>query len=410
MFCVWFLPAVEPITEVGKQIIGIFVGLIEQYGVNDYIIRYILTRKIINGRPWIFTFVFLFTALLLSILCSPFATLFLFWALIYKLAEDLGYEKGDTYIGLLLFGVALCAALSAPVLPFKAWILQISGIWQGLSGSIPFSYGQHLGIIVPLVLLMLVVYILLMRFFFRANVEKISMIDAEYVNKNPLPAMTRLQKGLLIFIPVFILVLFLPSVLSSSWEITNILNKLGVPGLSMVAFVVFCIVRIEGRSIVNLKYLAGEKISWDLPVLLACVMAVSTALTDDMTGVKPFLHAFLNPVFGGMQPFLLYIVVAAVCVILTNLANNGVVALLLLSTVYITLSDTNISNIGFFVSTLACLSQVAFLIPGSSLYGALLHGNEWLSTGFVYKLAVIVAAVALLLFVVVGWPLSLVVY
>ena len=114
MFCGWFLPTREPITEVGMQIIGIFTGLVwlwstcgmmwpsflgiaalaisdygtmnsvlaasignynvitcilmmaifgivEQYGVNDYIIRWILTRKIINGRPWLFTFIYSFT-------------------------------------------------------------------------------------------------------------------------------------------------------------------------------------------------------------------------------------------------------------------------------------------------------------------------------------------------------------
>lgn len=463
MFCGWFLPTREPITEVGMQIIGIFTGLVwlwstcgmmwpsflgiaalaisdygtmnsvlaasignynvitcilmmaifgivEQYGVNDYIIRWILTRKIINGRPWLFTFIYLFTALLLSVVCSPFATLFLFWTLTYKLAEDLGYRKGDSYISLLLFGIAFCAALSAPVLPFKAWILQISGIWQSLSGDMPFSYVQHLLVIGVLVVLMLLVYVLLMRVLFRANVEKIAGINAEYFNSKPLPKMNVLQKCLLLFIPVFILLLFIPNVLPVSWGITIVLNKLGVPGLSIVAFVVLCVMRVNCKSIVDLKYIAGNKISWDLPVLLACVMAVSAALTDDVTGVKPFMQALLNPIFGGMSPFVLYIVIAAVCVFLTNLANNGVVALLLLSIVYMTLANMNISNIGYFVSTLSCLSQVAFLIPGSSLYGALLHGNEWLSAKFIYKMAVTVALVALFLFIVVGWPLSMLVY
>lgn len=463
VFSGWFIPAREPITEVGMQIIGIFIGLIwlwstsgmlwpsllgiaalmisdygtmtsvlalsignynvitcilmmaifgliEQYGVNDYIIRYILTRKIINGRPWVFTFVYLFAALILSTFCSPFATLFLFWALTYKLAEDLGYEKKDSYISLLLFGIVVCAGLSAPILPFKAWILQIAGIWQSLSGEIPFSYGEHLSLIVPIVLLILIIYVLMMRFVFKADVRNLAGINADYFNDSPLPPMNGLQKFLLAFIPVFIFVLFLPSILPAEWTITQVLNKLGIPGLSILAFVLFCIIRSDGKSIVNLKYLSGEKVSWDLPVLLACVMAVSTALTDDMTGVKPFLSSVLNPLLGGLSPFLLFVAMAAICIFLTNLANNGVIALLLLSITYITLASSDIANIGYFVSTLACLSQVAFFLPGSSLYGALLHGNEWLETSFIYKMAIIVAVVALVLFIAIGWPLSLVVY
>ena len=110
MFSGWFIPPAAPITEVGMQLVGIFAGLVylwstsgmlwpsilgiaamiisdygtmtsvlaasfgnysvwtsvlmmavfgvvEQFGVNDYIVRWILTRKIINGRPWMFTFI-----------------------------------------------------------------------------------------------------------------------------------------------------------------------------------------------------------------------------------------------------------------------------------------------------------------------------------------------------------------
>ena len=148
MFSGWFIPPVEPITEVGMQLVGIFVGLIylwttsgmlwpsilgiaamiisdygtmtsilaasfghysvwtsilmmaifgiiEQYGVNDYIVRWILTRKIINGRPWIFTFIWLFASFFLAVLGGSFAIIFMFWGLTYKLADDLGYKKGD---------------------------------------------------------------------------------------------------------------------------------------------------------------------------------------------------------------------------------------------------------------------------------------------------------------------------
>jgi len=146
-------------------------------------------------------------------------------------------------------------------------------------------------------------------------------------------------------------------------------------------------------------------------VLLACVMAVSSALTADVTGVKPFLSGVLNPIFGGMSPFVLYVIIMVVCVILTNIANNGVIALLLLSITFITISGMEpISNIGVFVTMLAFMSQVAFLIPGSSLWGALLHGNDWLEAKFIYKLAVAVAVLSTVIFIVVGWPMSLLVY
>ena len=79
-------------------------------------------------------------------------------------------------------------------------------------------------------------------------------------------------------------------------------------------------------------------------------MAIFSALTNDATGVKPFLAGILNPIFGEMSPFVLFAVVLAICLVLTNFANNGVIALMLLSIVYITTADMHIANMGYFVS------------------------------------------------------------
>ena len=462
MFCGWFIPPVEPITEVGMQLLGIFAGLvwlwtfngmlwpsllgivammfsdygnfttilaasfgnfsvwsavfmmavfgvIEQYGINDYIVRWILTRKIINGRPWVFTFIWFFTVWFMSVICSAFPMIFMFWGLTYKLAEDLGYKKGDSYIMMLLFGVIMAAALSSPILPFKSWILQINGIWTSMSGASAFTYGQHLALVIPIALCTIIGYVLLMRFVFKADVKPLANINADMFNQKPLPKMDAIQKFLLWYIPIIILVLFAPNILPKTWKITEMLNSAGVAGLSMLFFVILCLVRKDGKSIVDLRFIAGQKVAWDLAFLLACVMAISSALTNDATGVKPFLAGILNPIFGGMSPFVLFAVVLAVCLVLTNFANNGVIALMLLSIVYITTADMHIANMGYFVSMLAFASQVALLIPGSSLYGAMIHGNDWVSAGFIYKTTICVVIMTFFIFLA-FWPVSLMIY
>lgn len=461
MFSGWILPAPAPITPVGMQVLMIFLGLvwlwsccgmlwpsllgiaalmfsdygnfttilaasfgnmsvwssvfmmgifgiIEQYGVNDYIVRWVLTRKIINGRPWVFTFVWLFTVFVLSVICSPFPMIFMFWGLTYKLAEDLGYQKGDNYIMMLLFGVIMCAAASAPILPFKAWVLQINGIWTSMSGASAFTYTQHLVVVLGVAVCQILAFMLLMRLF-KANIEPLKNVNTEMFNQKPLPKMDAVQKFLLWMIPIIIFVLFLPNILPKTWQLTKMLNSAGVPGIAITVFALLCLVRKDGKSIVDMKYLSGQKIAWDLAFLLACVMAVSSALTDDVTGVKPFLASILNPIFGELSPFAFFAVLTGICLILTNLANNGVIALLLLSIVFIITANMQIGNIGYFVTMLAYASQVAFLIPGSSLYGAMLHGNDWLKPTFIYKMTICISICVFLIFLA-FWPISLMLY
>lgn len=245
-------------------------GVIEQYGLNDYIVRWILTRKIINGRPWVFTFVWFFTVWVMSVICSPFPMIFMFWGLTYKLSEDLGYKKGDSYIMMLLFGIIMAAALSSAILPFKSWILQINGIWTSMSGASAFTYGQHLTLVIPIALCTIIGYVFLMRFVFKADVKPLANINAEMFNQKPLPKMDTIQKFLLWYIPIIILVLFAPSVLPKTWKITELLSSAGVAGLSMLFFVVLCLIRKDGKSIVDLPLYSGAENSLGFSVL-ACL-------------------------------------------------------------------------------------------------------------------------------------------
>lgn len=462
MFCGWFIPPVAPVTEVGMQLAGIFCGLVylwstvgmlwpsllgivamlisdyadtntilaaafahfgvwtsvfmmavfgvvEHYGVTAYITRYVLTRKVINGRPWVFTFVWFFAIWLLSILNIGVAVIFMFWSLTYKLAEDLGYRKGDAYINMMLFGTVIVNSLGGGYLPFMPWVVQISGIWQSMNGVVPFTYGQHLIMATFISILTMLGYTILMRFVFKVDVTPLKKIDAHYFDHDPLPPMNWLQKFLLAYIVLIIAVMFIPSLLPIEWTITRILQKMGTIGISMVIFAVLCMIRQDGKSIINFQMLAGSKIIWDLVFLLCCVMAISSALTADVTGVKPFLSGILAHIFNGMSGIVFFAVLLAVCLVLTNFANNAVIALLLLSITSIMVASMDLPNVGYVVTMLAFGSQIAYLIPGSSIYGAVAHGCDWLEPKFIYKMTVIVVAMVYVFFML-GWPLSLLIY
>ena len=69
----------------------------------------------------------------------------------------------------------------------------------------------------------------------------------------------------------------------------------------------------------------------------------------------------------------------------------------------------DLPNVGYVVTMLAFGSQIAYLIPGSSIYGAVAHGCDWLEPKFIYKMTVIVVAMVYVFFML-GWPLSLLIY
>lgn len=172
MFGIGFIPPMDPITPIGMKIIGIFVGMcylwttvemlwpsvvcifalaftgyapmtnvlqvtfgaeavwlsvfamaimaaIANAGLNDHIIAAFLGSKIINNRPWVFTFVFFIAV---SVFCSCVNSTvgyFLFWAILADFAARFGYKKGDRYIVLMLIGVGAIGHMAANLIPFR---------------------------------------------------------------------------------------------------------------------------------------------------------------------------------------------------------------------------------------------------------------------------------------------------
>lgn len=157
-----FIPAPEPITPIGMEIIGIFIGMIllwsfidpiwpsllgilllgcssyasmnqilmnflgdatvvqlifmmiligalVQSGLTDYIGRWFLTRKVINGKPWMFSFMVLLGVYALGATSSAFTPIFLFWPILYGIFKELGYKPKDKYPTLMLIAVVVIA-------------------------------------------------------------------------------------------------------------------------------------------------------------------------------------------------------------------------------------------------------------------------------------------------------------
>ena len=97
----------------------LFSGLLEAFAVTDYLAAKIMSAKLIIGRPWLMvTFVFL-AITVISGLSSTIAAMFLFWAIITKVGEMVGCEKGDRFIGFIMAGCVFVGFTTSMILPFK---------------------------------------------------------------------------------------------------------------------------------------------------------------------------------------------------------------------------------------------------------------------------------------------------
>ncbi len=457
MFGIGFLPPIDPITQIGMQVGGVFIGLlylwttvgilwpsllglgalalcdcanitdvlaasfgnnvtilmifilalvgvVEIAGIPDYIIQWIMTRRIIEGRPWLFTIIILIGTYITSVMAAIVAA-FLFWSILYKLFEDIGYKKGDKYPKLLIFGVAYATCLGTFLMPFQGMGLLLTGTMQSAIANSTMPYFPYIIVNLVLSLISILIYVLAMRFIFKPDVSLLRNVKTEMFQENKLSPMTGLQKFLAFYLVFMIVALLLPSFLPKSWILSQKLSSLGSAGMILILFAILCIIRVNGKDLVDFRALAHQKIAWELVFLTAMALAISGYLTKPETGISTLLTQILNPIFLDKSSMMFIFLLCLLAVCLTNVANNGVIAMLImaLSCLYVGSYQMNPAIV---VILLSYCTNIAFLLPASSMFGAIVHGNEWLNSKDIYVYAIFVAIVAILITVLIGYPLA----
>lgn len=380
----------------------IFFGALQHYQIPRHISYWLLTRKIINGRPATFSFVVLYTTYILTGLSgNSFAMIIFMWAILYSLFEDVGYKKGDAYANMMLVGVAFAAGTGQALKPFVASPLVIMSAYEKVAGT-QLNYLMYMIFGFTMATIILALYCATMKYIVRIDMSKIASISIEQFTKNPLPPMDRRQK--LLFYSIFLLIgsILLPNVSKEVGIMFAPLKTLGPWGLGMLFTAALLIIRFEGKPILDFKEVIGRYMLWDVYFLVILATAISGVLTSPDTGVSPFLLKHMAPLLEGMSPYLCIITVLMLSFCITQVANNAVMGAMFMPVLGIICEQTGFNFAA--AATLMCFTlHVALLTPAASPYAAMLYGNtEWLEKRTIFKYVVCILLAALLIYATIG--------
>ena len=464
MFGFGFLPPIEPLTALGMKYIGILLGLIYLWstvellwpsilglaaivvtgtmsgtaitskafggdtiilcilslaviysitntGAFDYVINWFFKRKIFIGRPWVLSTTLLAVMYVVSILNGGFAMLFLLWEVVYKIADQVNISRKSMWCAAMATGMVLAYVYGAAVLPFMPTYLFIMGLFQSMTGmvSIPMMNALVMNLIIGVATIGL--YIVLIRFVLRVNVDALKNAKMEDL-LIPLPPMSKRQKFAAIYLIVFVLALIVPgsvSTLMAGTAIASFFGNLGTIGMCFIMFALLCIIKVNGKPILVFREVAAQ-VQWEAVSLMAVVFAFATMLTAEGTGTAEFIMMLINPIVGGMGAYTFTLFVFIFTIIFTNVANNNVVMVLM-----ITLINVYMPTLNFFLPTMAFLmlymSQTAFMLPSASIYGALLHSQATIiEKKYIYLCATMTVISAIIMMIVIAIPLTPIIF
>lgn len=385
----------------------VFFGAILDTGVAQYISRWFLTRRISNGRPYIFCFIFIFGAYTVSTLTNAFTALLLSWPIAYTIVKDLGYTPKDRFSKFFVFGTFIGVILGQPAIPFRGAKLMMIKAFGAASG-IEIDFLRYIVFDVIMATLIIFGLVLMSRFIYRVDVSKMKMLDVEAFNKNPLPAMNKTQKFYFYAMFLYILTLLIPSVLPTDWPIISTMSQLGAHGLTVLWIILCCVLRFDGKQALNFKATAGKHINWGVLFLVVIAIVMSSALTADETGIKPAIMGVLTPLLSGRSVWITAVILMVFSFLITNFANNAVCGSIIMPIFGAYALEAGITQYAPAIATctMLCL-YLAFLTPAASPYAGMLYGNrEWLSPKDILAHGIPFGVFMMILYSTIGYHLS----
>ena len=239
MFGFGYLPPLEPITPVGMKMLGVFIGLIyawsttsllwptfvgmlaivasgiytmtdfaklsfghetvvfmilitafatalDDAGLVKFISSWIISRKIVEGRPWVFTLLLLQGAFLGGMLVNALASVIFFWTILYSVCKEFDIKPYEKYPSLMILGIVFASMTAGlTVFPFRLTGLIVLGALQSVAQvSIPFA--QYILYTLPMGLLLVLSYFVIMKLVFRVDLSRMKNISVNFIDPNDL--------------------------------------------------------------------------------------------------------------------------------------------------------------------------------------------------------------------------------
>ena len=365
--------------------IFVFCATISHYGLSKFISLWFITRKFVAGRPWVFTYTFLGSIFILGGLTSASPAAIIGWSILYGVCEVCGFKKGDGYPTMMVFGIVFAAQVGMSLIPFKQAALTVFSAYETMSG-VGIDYAKYMLIALLICAVCSLLFIVMGKYIFRPDMSKLLNLEADKLDTDGSLNLTGVQKTVLLFLFLLVLLLLAPNFLPADFFLTRFLKAIGNTGIVILLVTVMAAIKVEGKALLNFKVMVDSGVTWGIVLLLAFVQPLTIAMAAPGSGITDFLMQLLTPFFGESSSITFALFIGFAAVALTQVMNNGAVGVVLMPVIH---SFCQASGMAPELPLIMVVMGVhfAFLTPAASASAALLHGNEWSDSKAIWKTA-----------------------
>ena len=409
----YFTPATLVSATLGNTItvlmifIFILVYIFQQSKTGDFLVRWLLSRRMVNGRPYLFTAVFLVGIVVIGPVIGSFGIILLTIAILTAVSEVSGMKKTDDWVRFMLISVVALSGVTEIMYPFKPYAVLYNSIFDAQLNTIGTEVSGSAWTITAVVIsaLCLVFLLLLARFVFRFDMSRLKSLDVSLLQTDEFRKMSKKQIIVLISIIFTFFYPFILQVMPKENAVYSLLSGVGQYFAMALVVCVLCMITVDGEPICEINDVFKNGTNWGIIFGVGAVLALGGALSSDDAGVSTWLLSIFQNLFGGMNPAVIIAIVAVLGCFVTQFFSNSATAILFLTA----LAPLSVSlyqqgvNVSVFTPIIGIGTLTACLLPSGSGQSAIMlgtdifagDGQKWaLSKGILVLLAVTLGVVS----------------
>lgn len=304
-------------------------------GAGEIMAKWLITRKAFQGKPVLWTVIFLFACVVAGALVGIGGVIFTY-TILESIRRALSYDEDSKWNKYMSLGLYTAACVGMSIIPFKGIPLIIFGSVESqmVSAGLSVNYGVFMLTALIVSIVYIVIFALMMKFIFKVDMDRLRNFDATKIEGMQNVKMDRQQTMIsilfLLSMIYSIITLFFTAEMKAS-KLGSLFISIGQPMWFALFLGIMCIVRVDGKPIINAEKCFKDGMNWGV-IWATCVFSVLGAvISSDSEGIKAWIISLLNPVFGNMAFPLFMLLLVGLTLVITNFFSNTAIGLIMSS-------------------------------------------------------------------------------
>lgn len=303
---------------------------LDDCGAIMWVVRWILSRKIVHGRPVLFSILFVVSLVLASIFISPMVTVVIFFKVLRDITESVGISRDSKFFrghGLLIGWIGqICDGTLIWGRPF---ILSMYALIVGF-GFEKFTMNDYFKLSILYLLAACVFGLLIVWLWVRPDTKKFMDFDDEAI-RNDLKANPMTRRGKVLLVGMLVVIFcYVAAFLTPLGAVQVYFNGLPVAAPVSIVVAVLALIMVDGQPAIDIGKEAA-RLPWNTIMFLGSVMFFGGIVGTEEYGISACLSNIITPIVASLPAMAAIFAGLLIAGIMTNVTSNAVTCMVVLS-------------------------------------------------------------------------------